>query len=102
FFSVVDLLMHLSLIVVPDAIPRPRENRPDREQKLHLTWLEDAALTVHQGIAGAVVEEADRQVVRRELIASDLQAANLFERSSSQHGIARVSWHSRPRSQNAA
>ena len=48
FIPVVDLLMHASLIVIPDLCSRAWKNGLDREKILHLVRLEDPSLRIHQ------------------------------------------------------
>jgi hypothetical protein len=46
----IDLLVDLTLIVIPDPSTLSREHHLDAQQVCHLPWLENPALRVDQGI----------------------------------------------------
>jgi hypothetical protein len=58
-----NLLMHFTLVVVPDSAARLREHGLDREKKPHLLSLEDAELRIDERNVLTVENEAGPQLI---------------------------------------
>jgi hypothetical protein len=88
FIASIDLLVGVTLIVMPDPTAAPRHHGSDAEQPGHLTWLKYASLRVHERDAVALEFETGGKIVGIEhATVHGSEPLNVIERSLTDLGI---------------
>ena len=90
--ALVDLTMDLTLVVVPDLRTWLWEDGADGQQVMHLPWLEDSALRIHQRDAIVFKKEPFGELLRGKVVMRGIKSAHVLKRCRS-HAHVKFEFH---------